>query len=311
MQPVSPSPGESGYFSSPEDHLDPRLFDGERVKPDVRTWILNRLYTFWGDKYHRPRDWSTAWIAGSGVSYQWAAGRGNGDLDVLIGIDYTEFFDANPRFQGMTAADLSAILNQEMHEGLWPSTANVDINGGTFEVTFYVNPNSTDIRDIHPYAAYNLSDDEWTVRPPHGDDFNHPKEYYDHADQEVNQAWSLVNRYNDLASTAKGMNPGSPGWHNAMRQTELVVSQAASMYDSIHLGRKQAFGPGGSGYGDYHNFRWQYHKKHGSAQALYGVAQAHRQAHEEYSASVYGGPLEGADIILRRAALWNRGGNGR
>lgn len=305
MQPVSPSMGESGYFSAPDQHLDPRLFDGEHFKPEVRRWVLNTLYTFWGDRYHRPRSWSTVWVAGSGISYQWAAARGNGDLDILIGVDYAEFYQANPKFNGFSAADLSALFNEELHSGLWPSTANQNIGGGTFEVTFYVNPNSTDIRDINPYAAYDLTHDSWTVRPPSGDAFNHPKEFYDSAQREVEQANQIVNQYNTLAAQAKAMNPGSPGWHNAMRQAELVVSQASSMYDSIHLGRKHAFGPGGSGYGDYYNFRWQYHKQHGTAQALHGVAAAHKDASTEYSASVYGGAIDGADVALRRAAQWN------
>jgi hypothetical protein len=308
MEPVSPSAGESGYFSSPDDRLDPHLFDGERIKPDVRRWILNRLFTFWGDRYHNPRAWSTVWIAGSGISYQWSAGRGNGDLDILIGVDYAQFYQDNPRFQGFSHSDLSAIFNQELHEGLWPSTAESTINGGVFEVTFYVNPNSTDIRDINPYAAYNLSDDEWTVRPPSADVINnHPHEFFAHAQNEVDQAWGLVNKYNQVANQAKGMSPGSPGWHNAMRQAELVVSQASVMYDQIHLGRKQAFGPGGSGYADYYNFRWQYHKKNGTAQALNGVAKAHKAAQDEYSTSIYGTPIEGADVVLRRAAMHSRG----
>lgn len=306
MQPVSPSVGESGYFSTPEDRLDPRLFEGEQIKPGVRQWILNTLYTFWGDRYHHPRDWSTAWIAGSGISYQWAASRGNGDLDILIGVDYNAFFDANPKFAGMSEGDLAAIFNEEFHSDLWPSTANTNLGGGTFEVTFYVNPNSTDIRNINPYAAYNLSDDEWTVRPPSGDAFNHPKEFYEYAEREAQHARQTVDQYNTLAAQAKSMNPGSPGWHNTMRQAELLVSQASSMYDSIHLGRKSAFAPGGSGYGDYYNFRWQYHKQQGTAQALHGVAAAHTQASDEFNHVMYGGAISAPDVVLRRAVMQTR-----
>jgi hypothetical protein len=306
MQPVSPTAGESGYFSSPEDRLDPRLFDGERIKPDVRQWILNRLYTFWGDRYHRPKTWSTTWIAGSGISYQWAAGRGNGDLDILIGVDYDEFFAANPRFAGMSPEDLSAIFNEEFHADLWPSTAETTFHGGIFEVTFYVNPNATDIRSINPYAAYDLSHDAWTVRPPHGEDFNHPQAFYQYAESEAKQARSIVDQYNSVAAQAKASQPGTPGWHNSMRQAELLVGQASALYDSIHLGRKQAFGPGGSGYGDYYNFRWQYHKKNGTAQALQAVAAAHKEARSEFNSAMYGGPIDAADVVLRRAVMLNR-----
>jgi hypothetical protein len=311
MQPVSPTAGESGYFSSPEESLDPRLFDGDRFKPDVCTTILNRLFDFWRGRFNEAEDWTTVWIAGSGISYQWSAGRGNGDLDILMGIDYDSFFAANPRFEGMSEADLASIINQDLHENLWPNTAETVINGGIFEVTYYVNPGASDIRNINPYAAYNLSDDEWTVRPPSGDAFNHPTEFYEHAEAEARHARGIVEQYNTLAGQAKAMQPGTPGWHNAMRQAEVVVSQASTLYDSIHLGRKQAFSSGGSGYGDYYNFRWQYHKKQGTAQALHGVAAAHKSAREEFNNTLYGGPIDAADVALRRAALWNRGGNGR
>jgi hypothetical protein len=306
MQPVSPTEGESGYFSAPEDTLDPHLFDGDRIKPGVRKWILDRLYDFWGKRFKDPEDWSTVWIAGSGISYQWAAGRGNGDLDVLIGVDYSDFFEANEAYRGFSPADLSAIFNEDFHAKLWPDTAESVINGAVYEVTFYVNPGSTDIRDINPYAAYNLTDDTWTVKPPSGDDFNHPSAFYDQAEAEAQQARDLVAKYNSLANSLRAYSPGTPGWHNSMRQAEMIVSQASTLYDSIHLGRKQAFGPGGSGYGDWYNFRWQYHKKHGTAQALHGLAAAHQTAQDDYNKSIYGGPIAGADVVLRRAALWSR-----
>lgn len=311
LEPVSPQVGESGYFASPEDRLDPRLFDGDRIRPEVRRQITNRLFTFWGDRYKRPRDWTTVWIAGSGISYQWSAGRGNGDLDILMGIDYNEFFAANPKFQGMSDADLASMFNEELHQDLWPYTASTEIGGGVFEVTYYVNPGASDIRNINPYAAYNLTTDEWTVRPPSGQDFSHPQEYFKFAEDEASQARNLVERFNVHVNQTKGQQPGSPGWHNSMRQVDLLASQARSMYDDIHLGRKKAFSQGGSGYGDYYNFRWQYHKKNGTAQALHAVAEAHKKAHEDYASALYGGVIEGADVALRRAALWNRGANGR
>ena len=307
MQPVSPVQGESGYFSAPSETLDPRLFDGDHFKTDVRTWILNTLYEFWGQRYRSPKAWSTVWIAGSGISYQWEAGRGNGDLDVLIGVDFPRFWTSNQQYLGLSENDVAEIFNQEFHQNLWPSTANASINGGTFEVTFYVNPNSTDIRDINPYAAYDLTHDSWTVRPPHGDAFNHPKEFYDYAQREVGGAEEIVAKFNTAANKAKAMNPGSPGWHNAMREVDLLASQASTMYDSIHLGRRAAFSSGGSGYGDYYNFRWQYHKQHGTAQALNAVAHAHKEAHDEFNSQIYGAAIEPADVALRRAALWNRG----
>ncbi len=320
MKPVSPTQGESGYFSSPDSSFDPHLFSGDAMRPEIKRWILSTLYGYWETKYTSPRSWSTVWVAGSGVSYQWQGLPGNGDIDVLIGVDYDEFFAANPKFVGMSAADLSDIFNSEMHADLWPRTEGIEFNDPSqgsrgmkkaYDVTFYVNPNSTDIRDINPYAAYNVTAGEWTVRPPQGRDFEHPGVFYKHAEAEAQQARSLLATHNGLASRMSQVQPGTPGWHNLMSQAQVVVSQAATLYDSIHLGRKQAFAPGGSGYGDYYNFRWQYHKQQGTAQALNAVAGAHKDAQQAYAQSVYGAPLEGADLVLRRAAMWNRGGNGR
>lgn len=317
LEPVSLGAGESGYFSTPSDALDPHLFEAgtDHIRPEIRRWILDRLYSFWKTRYHNPEDWSRVWIAGSGISYQWSASRGNGDLDILIGVDFVQFWQDNPRYHGLSEQDVAEIFNQEFHAELWPETAEVEFSSTrdgdlkqSYEVTFYVNPNSTDIRDIKPYAAYDLTGDTWTVRPPSGEDFNHPKEFYDYAEEEARHARDLVERFNTHINQARGEKPGTPRWYNSVRQVDLLASQASDLFDSIHLGRKNAFNPGGSGYGDYHNFRWQYHKQQGTAQALNAVRKAHLTAHQEFNERLYGGPIDAADVALRRAALWNRGG---
>lgn len=320
LAPVLPASGESGYFSAPSETLDPHLFEGgnkNQFRPEVRNWILNTLYGYWS-KYNNARSWSTVWIAGSGISYQWSASRGNGDLDVLIGVKFPEFFEDNPRFDGLSENDMADIFNKEFHAELWPKTADTEFSSTvqgdmkqTYEVTFYVNPGSTDIRDIHPYAAFDLTHNRWTVDPPSGPDFQHPEEYYRYAEDERRVADGVVAQYNQFASQAQTQAPGSPQWHNSMHMADTVAAQAQNMFDNIHLGRKQAFGPSGSGFGDFYNFRWQFHKKNGTVQTLRAVGQAHEAVRAAYAESVYGGPIDAADVALRRAALWNRGGNGR
>lgn len=317
MQPVSSVVGESGYFSTPVDTLDPHLFSAgnpDKFRPEIRSWIIGTLYSYWNKKYHSPMTWSTVWLAGSGISYQWAASRGNGDLDILIGVDFDNFFQANSKFAGLSETEMAATFNQEFHTDLWPRTASTVFSSTepqglaqTYEVTWYVNPGATDIRDIHPYAAFDVSHNRWTVSPPKGNDFNHPAGYYKAAQDEAAEARRITNQYNSLTAQAKSMDPGSPGWHNTMRQAELISAQASAMFDSIHLGRKQAFGQGGSGFGDYYNFRWQYHKQQGTAQALHALGEAHRGYQESYAERVYGGPIDGANVALRRAVLANRG----
>ena len=317
LGPVTAQEGGSGYFSTPSDHLDPRLFSSdEKFIPAVRTWILNTLYSYWGRHFRAPQKWSTVWVAGSGISYQWAADRSNGDLDVLIGVDFPEFYRHNSEYLGLSESDVADLFNHAFKEQLWPTTAQTVFSSphedipGAFEVTFYVNPNSADIRDIKPYAAYNLTADEWTVRPPElpeNPESLYPKEYRDYVTDERRMADSLVQHYDHQATVLKGQQPGSPGWHNTMHAMGLVVDQARALFDDIHLGRKQAFGPEGSGYGDFYNYRWQSHKRAGTVQALNAIAGARREAREQYETKLYGAPIQTAAQALQTAGLWNRG----
>jgi len=318
LGPVEAQEGGSGYFSHPESHLDPRLFtEGTSFSPTVRTWILSTLYGYWSAHYNQPRKWSTAWVAGSGISYQWAANRSNGDLDVLIGVDFPKFFKYNQDYVGMGEEDMADIFNRAFKDELWPQTAavkfpsNAEPVPGAFEVTFYVNPHSTDIRDIKPYAAYDLTHDGWTVRPPilgENPEESHPAEYWDYVANERQSAQRILDEYNSAANALSVANEGTPGWLNAVTKVNALSTQAKTMFDDIHLGRKQAFAPSGQGYGDFYNFRWQAHKRFGTIQALAGIAKAKGAAREQAETALYGHPLLGAPEALRQAALVHRGG---
>jgi hypothetical protein len=304
--PTEPT-GASGYFSAPSTSLDPRLFDGTKMLPDVRRWVLDTLYDFWAKRYNQPHAWSTVWAAGSGISYQWDADRGNGDLDILIGVDFSRFFQCNPRFLGVSEDEMATIFNLQLHDELWPITANW--NG--FEVTFYVNPGATDIRAIHPYAAYNISHDTWTVHPPklpQEPRTLYPQIYWDAADSDKKQVSELLSHYEHLRDQLARESPGSPRWTNAISSQRVLLEQASHLFDAIHLGRRNAFGPGGSGYGDFYNFRWQAAKASGVVDTLRTLRGIRDEARNKAQTSLYGGKLEGADTLLTRAALWNAGG---
>jgi hypothetical protein len=301
-------PGGSGYFSSPRTDLDPRLFEGDHLIPAVREWVMNTLYNYWSQHFHGPRAWSTVWAAGSGISYQWKSDRSNGDLDILIGVDFPHFYKVNPDFSGTPEEEMADIFNRSFHQDLWPKTS--DWHG--FEVTFYVNPNSADIRNINPYAAYDLTHDRWTTRPPvlpNDPSTLYPASFKKAVGAEQEQARGIVARYGTLKNQVDATQPGSPGWHNAVAALNGTVSQGRALFDSIHLGRKMAFGEGGSGYGDYYNYRWQAHKAAGTAQALAALSQIDKDAHLAQQTDLYGQPLRGASQTLSEASMVHSGGN--
>jgi hypothetical protein len=321
LGPVEETPGGSGYFNAPDPTLDPRLFNGTTLRPEVRTWILRTFYDYFGAQFKNAEAWSTVWLAGSGISYQWSGDRSNGDLDVLIGVDFPSFFDSNLDYVGLSENELADLWNSDFKENLWPTTSSTLIgtqgepNAGNvgefsapFEVTFYINPGSTDIRDIHPYAAYDVSHNHWTVKPPvlpQNPESLYPKGWWNHVQAEEHQAHTLVARYNELSNTLAGTNPASPGWTNALHGMGLVLDQARSLFDDIHLGRRRAFGAGGEGYSDFYNFRWQAHKRAGTMQALASLAKARRAAQDDEETEVYGHPLDNATQALTKAALYN------
>ena len=272
-QNVAIQPGTSGYFSRPEADLDPRIFDGKFVKPQVRRWVLNTLFNFWiGKGYHGMEDCAHVWLAGSGITYQWAAHRDPGDLDVLIGLDSRRFIMANPAFSGKSEGEIATTLNSEMRALLWPTTDRW--NG--LEVTFYINSRGQDIRSIHPYAAYDVTQNHWTVLPPalpvdYDADRAFPESYRKAVHTEHARAAEIIEQYESALSM----------WHsigdiarqrNAAVQLQQAVEAGASLFTSIHSERHNAFSGTGQGYQDYFNYRWQTHKRSGVVGALHELA---------------------------------------
>lgn len=272
--------GASSYFSTPSNILDPHLFDGEHLYPHVRETINNLLFSYLDTQYNNARSWTMVWLAGSGVSYQWAADRGNGDLDVLFGIDYSQFVTDNPQFEFMSIPEIAEAIDNDLRKSLWPSTSAIEFPIESvpygpmqfYEVTFFLNPYVTNdpdsITNIHPYAAYNVTEDGWTVKPAKGtaltSDF--PVDYERKAADNLLQAQQLVSRHQHLkklAATELG-----PRQINHKGSLALVTQEIKNMFDEIHLGRKHAFSDQGEGYGDFYNYQWQAAKRDGIVRAF-------------------------------------------
>lgn len=274
--------GASSYFSRPSNILDPHLFDEDHLKSHVRYTIESLLLDYMESRYNNPRSWIMVWLAGSGISYQWSADRGNGDLDVLFGINYSQFVDDNPEFQWMDRSEIAQAIDKDLKENLWPMTSRTGIylSGEPmgplqeYEVTFFLNDHVEDdpdsIVNIHPYAAYNVTMDEWTVKPPTPDrpETIYPVEYENKAIVNKQDAEFLVSRYNYLNDQLDMTAPNTPQWHNYNTSKRVVVSSIATMFDAIHLGRKQAFSGHGEGYSDFYNYQWQAAKRDGIVNAF-------------------------------------------
>jgi NAD-dependent DNA ligase len=118
------------------------------------------------------------------------------------------------------------------------------VNDRSFDMTWYVNPQAFDIRRINPYAAYNLSDDEWTVQPPDLPDwgpekFAQGKHMFEEGralisqvrailrlpspfrEQEAKRIWDYIHEGRNRAFSEQGM-----GWQDISNVLEKMLSQA-------------------------------------------------------------------------------------
>jgi hypothetical protein len=163
----------------------------------------------------------------------------------------------------------------------------------SYEVTFYVNPGATDIRAIKPYAAYSLKYDDWTVPADPNAHAPQNPEWDNAADRDTSAAQMIHTRFEaahmDLTSAR-----GDAQRRNAEARMAAAYGQGLALFDDIHLGRRAAFKPGGEGYADWANYRWQAAKRNGTIDALRAV--------REYAESLPS--LPDADTLIRRAALY-------
>lgn len=220
--------------------LDHRLFEGEHLKDDVRRYILETLGGFWGPVFGPGWErWAKVYFAGSEAS-EWTSKslEGNGDFDVLIGVDYDEIRRQVPVFDRIESSDeqITDALNRSLRK-LDEKTENamIMVDGemtGPWNQTWYVNKDSLDIRKIKPYAAYNVTDDEWAVRPPHLPDWDI---------SQFPEGHPLVQEAHAVASYVRAV----------LALPEPYRSQqATALWTHLHTDRGRAFGPQGEGWWD-------------------------------------------------------------
>ena len=298
--PVSLEPADTSYFSAPAAGLDPRLFRDNHLIGSVRNGILSILFDHLRRHYYNPEAYVHVWLAGSGVSYQWAANRTPADLDCLVGIDYIAFRKSNTKFVGLSDQEIASMINEDFRAELYPQTENyLD----SFELTFYVNV-ASDIRTIKPYAAYSLTDDDWTVEPSEPT-LNPKKDWERKITRDESMTVEILERYSQALA-----NIGTATTDTARVNSEAVlkraVDQGAALFEDIHHGRGSAFSPSGEGYADYANYRWQAGKKSGVVQALKQLKEISTKTRQEFESQTYGMELPTANVLVRRAALYKR-----
>jgi hypothetical protein len=301
-QPIHIQGSPTSYFSAPETELDPQLFTSNHLNGWIRNGILQLLFGFLNEQYRHPDLWAHVWLAGSGVSYQWSAAREPGDLDVLIGVDYVQFRKVHPEYNGLSDVEISKMLNEDFREHLQPDTENW--NG--YEVTFYVNPGATDIRSINPYAAYDLTHDEWTVQPSK-EGAPHNKVWDIMAQRDLTMATDIVTRYSSAVSKLNAAQ-NDAARRNAEAAMQAALMQAHALFDDIHAGRRLAFRKEGEGYGDFYNYRWQAGKKYGTVAALKKMSEYWSAYKAQESKDTYGIELPDTQTLIRRAATYRAKG---
>lgn len=221
---------QGGQFARPKPNLDPDIFDSSEVMhPWIRDTVLNQIAGVW-NKYG---DWwshSRVYLAGSLASYWW----GTPDFDVLVGIE-PRWWDKN---QEGTHEEICKRLTDEfrvtINSEAFTFPAGPDGSRLTTEETFYVNADSYDIRNLKPYAAYELLSNTWYVHPSHMDKHWGPKmlpwAFWEHAANLADEGESVLD-HGDVAG-------------------------AADLYDRLHSARNEAFSSRGMGLSDPRALLW-------------------------------------------------------
>jgi len=287
--------GETSYFSEAGSDLDPRLFRNNILHSSVRDGVLTLLLRHLEATYKEPTAWVTVYLAGSGVSYNWAANREPGDLDCLISVNYIQFRQSNQEYKGWSDKEIASELNQGFRADLYPRSEHFM---GAFELTFYVNVNPN-IEEIKPYAAYSVTDNTWVVppivlEPPVNQDWVSATE------RDKTKAIEIIKRY------ATALDQIKTAANDAMRVNaesalSVAVHQGAALFDDMHASRSSAFGPGGAGYADFANYRWQSGKQSGVVPAMKQLHGVSSQATAKFSTETYGMELPTTETLLRRS----------
>jgi len=215
-------------FGPTKGSVDPRLFTADQLKPEVRQAVLERLERVLGPLVgYSWKEWSKVYLAGSEAS-EW---YGNNDFDTLIGVDYDKARELEPPLADLDDAAISDAMNTGLKLSYNASPWKAPF-GGEWDLTGYVNANSYDITRIKPYAAYNITDDVWAVRPPHLPDWSIDK---------FPEGPSLLAEAEGYASVIEAIDK---------MPEPFRTQQGRALWEHLHSDRSRAFSDEGEGWMD-------------------------------------------------------------
>jgi hypothetical protein len=242
--------------------LDTRLFDGEHLRPQVRVDVITHFDTFCHEHgYEGWHRWAKVVFFGSEAS-EWTSKKlvGNGDFDLSIGLHYQALRATVPSFAGVADDIIRAGFTEQMHAELNDPEHRFPGIEGVYDQTWFANLQGWDIARIKPYAAYDVVEGSWIVKPPELPD------------------WSMADF------------PEGPGMEEAVRGIiELAegylkmpepyrTQNGAALWEFVHSNRSDAFGPNGEGWWDSRNVVEKALDQKGLMQQLFDC---HRRAIED------------------------------
>lgn len=267
-QTTAAHPMPTSRVFGPTYGLDHRLFEGEHLRPEVRTAVMARLgpvlEPLLGQDWQR---YTRVYLAGSEAS-EWTSEtlEGNSDFDTLIGIDYDQLQgEPGVPLAGEDDLDIATTVNRALRENYDAEPWKAPF-GGEWSLTGYVNANSYDITRIKPYAAYDITDDTWAVKPPHLPD------------------WSI----DKLPEGGQNLLDEAEGYAKVIEAIERMpepfqTQQGKALWHHLHSDRGRAFSDEGEGWLDPGNLiekalvewglwdklvEWQYGKKTASLEGV-------------------------------------------
>lgn len=250
--------------------LDHRLFAGEKLRPEVRHAVLTKFDAFCA-RHNWPHwhQWAKVIFFGSEAS-EWTSPEleGNADFDLSIGLHYPRLRHVVPAFENTGDAEIAHRVTELLHAECNDPHAYFSTGEGAtgpWDQTWFANQLGYMIKQIKPYAAYDVYLDAWVVRPPHLPDWDI---------HHFPQGEGLVTEIQGVIEMARG----------ALAMAEPYRTKAAAeLWHFIHDTRANAFGPQGEGWYGTENVLEKALDQEGLMQPLWEAMTRHREHPEDYA----------------------------